>query len=66
MSHQLKSQPIVFENEKLTLATLSLERQEVDPVRKSGAVLVRVMRTALTKTPENFIDLTQSQFIYFK
>lgn len=66
MSKQLKSQPIAFENEKLTLAALSLEMQEADPVETSGTVLLRVRRTALTKTPEDFVDLTQPQFVYFK
>lgn len=66
VSKQLTSQPVAFENEKLTLAVLSLEMREADPVEMSGAVLLRVTRSALTKTPENFVDLTQPQLVYFK
>ena len=33
----------------------------MEPLKKSGAVLVRVMRTALTKTPQNFVNLSQPQ-----
>ena len=38
----------------------------MEPLKKSGAVLVRAMRTALTKTPQNIVNLPQltSRFNY--